>query len=77
MCIRARFPVESLAGVDVTAEEAQQGYTAYKAASSRIVIVFRSAHFNKLSEFFLASSAGSRWASKSVGLGKGSKGNGR
>ncbi len=70
------LPVESLADAELTAAEAQQGYKAYIAASSRIVDMFKNAHFNELSECS-ASSAGSRWASKSVGLGKGSKGNGR
>ncbi len=52
------------------------GYVEYKSNSKRIVDMFTETHFDKISAF-LKSKSGERWASGSIALGKGRKGDGR
>ena len=72
------MPIESLTTGPMGVAEATHGggYAEYKAASVRIVDMLKQAHFEELNEF-LTSTAGERWAARSLGLGKGATAKGR
>ena len=70
------MPLESLTDVILPADEWRSKYGEHKEDSQRIVTMFKEANYEKLSQF-LKSQDGARWASRSLGLGKGVGAKGR
>ena len=70
------MPLETLTDVSMPADEWASQYYEHKVDSQRIVTMFKGANYEKLSKF-LKSQDGARWASRSLGLGKGVGARGR